>query len=78
MQNGLTTILSFFLLMLVGTQSPYTLTILPTSNYLDVDNSFLSEASAEACEADCGNCQIQTNECEECYVPYFSDVSGNC
>lgn len=72
-----------FLLLLVGVvtaqTSNYTFTVLPSSSYINVNGSYLTQASPQACYADCLNCQIQTNVCEDCYQPYFQKTStGTC
>lgn len=47
--------------------------ILPDASY----NS--TEASAQACYANCQACQTLSNQCEECYAPYFIKAQdGSC
>lgn len=53
------------LLVLACTQSnSYDFAVLPTSNYIDVNGSYLAKASPQACYASCQSCQILTNLCE--------------
>jgi hypothetical protein len=70
-----------FLLALTSAQiTPnYRFDILPSASYINVNGSYLTQASPQACYADCQSCQIQTNICEECYSPYFQKTStGDC
>ena len=43
--------------------SNYSFTVLPSSSYINVNGSYLTQASPQACYADCLNCQIKTNVC---------------
>lgn len=42
----------------------YSFTVLPSNSYIDINGSFLTQASPQACFADCQSCQILTNLCE--------------
>lgn len=42
----------------------YSFTVLPSNNYIDINGSYLTQASPQACYADCQSCQILTNVCE--------------
>jgi hypothetical protein len=38
-----------------------------------------SQASAQACYANCQSCQTLSNQCEECFSPYFNKAQdGSC
>lgn len=56
-----------FLVLIVGAvlsqPSNYSFTVLPSSSYINVNGSYLTQASPQACYADCLNCQIKTNVC---------------
>ena len=57
----------------------FSFTVLPSYSYLAADQTtFLTQASPQACLANCQSCQIATNQCEECLSPYFRKVSVDC
>ena len=67
------TILAFLFLLFLFPAQRTDFEVLPTASY----NS--SVASAQACLANCQSCQTLTNQCEECYAPYFSKAQdGSC
>lgn len=74
----------FLLLILASasaavTNPQYFYEILPTSTYININGTYFTQASPQACYADCQSCQIQTLVCEECFAPYYAKAQqGTC
>ena len=58
-------IIVLLLLILICQFQDINFVIRPSDTYNQIN------ASPEACYADCRSCQIRTNQCEECFSPYF-------
>lgn len=66
-------VLLFFVLIVTGLTQAVVYQISPTSSYN------LTSASAQACYANCQSCITSTNQCEECFAPYFTKAQdGSC
>jgi hypothetical protein len=63
-QLQLTILISLLAYSYCQSSTYYSFTVLPSSSYIDVNGSYLAQASPQACYADCQSCQILTNICE--------------
>jgi hypothetical protein len=71
MKTATILVLAILLPLLAGQSTQFI--ILPDATY----NS--TEPSAQACYANCQACQTLSNQCEECYAPYFTKAQdGSC
>ncbi len=62
------TILTFFFLLFLLPAQRTDFEVLPTASY-----------NSSVCLANCQSCQTLTNQCEECYAPYFIKAQdGSC
>lgn len=67
------TLIALALMLHIMTAQGIQFSILPDANYNQ------SKASASACFANCQSCQTLTNQCEECFAPYFIKAQdGSC
>ena len=67
------TILLLSLFLSLATPQQIVYSIVPT-NAIN-----LTQASPSACYANCRSCQTLTNQCEECFDPYFIKAQdGTC
>lgn len=72
-RRSLKVLLILSLLTLALRSQTIIFTVLPDSTYNQ------STASSQACFANCQSCQTNTNQCEECYSPYFVKAQdGSC